>query len=38
MWKFNATDLLYIFLKDWRNPLMIYKITKNQGLKETGPS
>ena len=29
MWNFNATDLLYVFLKDWRNALMIYKMAKN---------
>ena len=30
IWKFNATDLLDIFLEVWRNALMIYKISKKK--------
>ena len=26
---FNATDLLYILVKDWRNVLKSYKMSKN---------
>ena len=28
IWNFNAADPLYIFLKDWRNALIIYKCQK----------
>ena len=31
-------DLFYIFIKDWRNDLNLWKISKNESLKETGPS
>ena len=29
IWNFNTIDLLYIFLKDWRNALITYKMSKN---------
>ena len=29
IWKLNTTDLLYIFLKVWKDALMIYKISKS---------
>ena len=29
IWTFNVTDLLYIFLKDWKNALIIQKMSKN---------
>ena len=30
MWNFNATDLIYIFIKDRRNALKKYKMPKNE--------
>ena len=30
IWSFNATDMLYIFLKHYRNALIIYKLTKTK--------
>ena len=33
---FNATDLLHIFLKDWGNAFVIYKISKNLNLEKDG--
>ena len=38
IWEFNASDLLYIFFREWRNSLLIYKMSKNWNLKENGPS
>ena len=36
--RFNATDLLYIFVKDWRNVEIICKMSKNDSLEKTGRS
>ena len=38
IWNFNAADLLYIFIKDWRNALKFKNMPKDWNLKETGPS
>ena len=38
IWNFNAADLLYIFIKDWRNALKLNDMSKTWILKETGPS
>ena len=38
IWNFNATDLLYIFLKDLGNHLIKYKMSNNWCLKRTGQS
>ena len=34
----NATDLLYIFIKDLMNGLKLQKMSKNWSLKENGSS
>ena len=31
---FNTTDLFYIFLKDWKNALIINKISKQLKFEE----
>ena len=35
---FNATDLLYIFIEVHRNPVELWKISKNRRWKRNGPS